>query len=38
MTKTRKDNNVIDRTGAAYIKNKIELSRPIGSGADYDEN
>ena len=38
MTKTRKDNNVIDRTGAAYIKNKIELSRPIGSDADYDEN
>lgn len=37
MTKTRQDNNVIDHIGLAYVENNIELSRPIKSGAVYDE-
>ena len=36
MTKTRQDNDVTNRTGAAYIENVIELSLLIGLGADYD--
>lgn len=36
--KTRKDDNVIDRTGVVYIENKIELSWPIKLGVVYDEN
>lgn len=38
MMKTRHDNNVTDRNGIVYAENDIELSWPIGSGADYDEN
>lgn len=29
VMKTRKDNDVIDRTDVVYIQNKIELSGPI---------
>ena len=36
--KTRKDNDVIDRTDVVYIQNKIELSGPIWLGAVCDEN
>ena len=38
MTKTRQDNNMTDRTGAVYVENGNELSWPIKSGANYDEN
>ena len=38
VTKTRKDNDVIDRTDVVYIQNKIELSGPIWLGAVCDEN
>lgn len=38
VTKTRKDNDVTNRIGAIYDENNIELSLPIGMGADYDEN
>ena len=39
ITKTkRKDNDVTDHTGAVYTENDIELSWPIGSGADAYEN
>ena len=38
MTKTRQDNNTIDRIDTIYIENKTELSKPIGSGATCDQN
>ena len=36
--KIRRDNDVIDRIGAVYTKNDIELSWLIESGTDCDEN
>ena len=36
MTKTRQDNDVIDRIGVVYAENDIELSWPIESGANCD--
>ena len=36
--KTIQDNDVTCCAGAVYDKNNIELSWPIRSGADYDEN
>ena len=38
MMKTKQDNDLTDRASAFYAKNDTELSWPIGSGADYDEN
>ena len=38
ITKTREDNNVIDRIGAVYAKNDTELWWSNGSGVVYDEN
>ena len=38
MIKTRKYNNMIDCTGAVYDENETELSWPIKSGDDCDEN
>lgn len=38
MTKTRQDNNVIDRTSVVYAKSDIEFSWLIRLGANYDEN
>ena len=38
VTKTRQDTNVVDSASAVYIKNEIELSRPIWSGVVYDKN
>ena len=36
--KTKQDNGVTKYIGAVYVENNTELSRPIGLGADYDEN
>ena len=36
--KTKHDNDLIDYTSAVYAKNDIELSWPIGSVVDCDEN
>ena len=38
MTKTKQNNDVKDFKGAIYAKKETELSRPIKSGAVYDEN
>ena len=38
VTKTRKDNDVIDCPRVVYTKNETKLSRPIRPSADYDEN
>lgn len=38
LTKTKQDNNMINRISVVYVENNIELSWPIGLGADYDEN
>ena len=38
MMKTRQVNNVTDCIGVIYAKNDTELSWPIGSIVDYDEN
>ena len=38
MTKMRKDNDVIDRTGLPYTENKFELLLLIRRGMIYDEN
>lgn len=38
MTKTRQDNDLIDRIGLVYAKNDIELSRLIWLTVIYDEN
>lgn len=38
MTKTRQNNDVKDFKGAIYDEKETELSRPIKSGAVYDEN
>lgn len=38
LTKTRQDNNMINRISVVYAENNIELSWPIGLGVDYDEN
>ena len=32
------DNDVTDHTGGIYVENDSELSWPISSGVDYDEN
>lgn len=36
--KSKQDNDVADHTRVAYIENEIELSWPIGPGADFDKN
>lgn len=36
--KIKQINDMIDHTGAVYAKNDIELSWPIKSIVDYDEN
>ena len=36
--KTKMENDMIDRTGAIYAKNEIELSWIIGSGMVCDKN
>lgn len=36
--KTKPDNDVINHMSLVYAKNDIELSWPIKSGADNDEN
>ena len=38
MTKTKNDNDMIDRIGIVYVKNDIELSWPIESGVICDKN
>ena len=38
MMKIRQVNDLIDRAGVFYVKNNTELSWPIRSGADYNEN
>ena len=38
VMKTRQDNNMIDRTGVINVENDNELSWPIRSGVDCDEN
>ena len=38
MMNTRQDNDVKIHTSAIYIEKNTKLSRPIGSGADYEEN
>ena len=38
VMKTKKNNDVINRIGAFYVKNDIELLWPIGSGTTYDKN
>ena len=38
MTKTKNDNDVIDRIGIVYVENDIELSWPIKSGVICDKN
>ena len=38
MTKTRQDNNMTNSTGVVYAENDTELSWPIWSGANCDEN
>ena len=38
LTKTKQDNNVTVCIGAVHAENDMEMSKPIGSGTDYDEN
>lgn len=38
MMKTRKDNNVVDRTNAVYVKNDTKFSWLIGPSEICDEN
>lgn len=38
MINTRDNNDVIDHTSPVYTKNDTELSRPIESSGDCDEN
>lgn len=38
ITKSRKDNNLIDLIGVILAKQDIELSRPIEQCVFYDEN
>ena len=38
MTKTREDNELIDRTSVVCVENDIELSWSIKLGTIYDEN
>ena len=38
MMKTRQDNDLIDRVGVFYTENNVELSWPIRSGVNCDEN
>ena len=38
MKKISQDNDVTNRIGVVYVKNKIGLSSQIGSGADCDKN
>ena len=38
VMKTRQENDVIDRTSRFYAETNIELSRLIGSDANYDKN
>lgn len=38
MMKTKMHNDMIDRTSEVYVEIDIELSWPIRSDADYDEN
>lgn len=38
VTKTKQDNNMIDRIGLIYAESEIELLGPIWSGAIYFEN
>ena len=38
VMKNRHDNDVTNRIGVFYAENNTELSWPIRSGTDYDEN
>ena len=38
VMKTKKNDDVINRIGAFYVKNDIELLWSIGSSATYDKN
>ena len=38
VMKARQDNDLIDHLGMFYTKNDIELTLPIRSGVDCDEN
>ena len=38
MKKTKQDNDMINRIGAIYIENNIQLSWSIKLGAVYDKN
>ena len=38
MTKTKQDNDVTNLTGVVYAENDNDLSWPIRSSADYNEN
>ena len=38
VTKTRQDNNVIDRIGVVYTKNDTKPSWGIRPNVNYDEN
>ena len=38
MTKTRQENDMIDRIGLVYAKFEIELSEPIWTGVVREEN
>ena len=38
VKKTKQDNDMTDYTSVVYIENDTEMSWPIGSGADCDEN
>ena len=38
VKKTKQDNDMTDHTSVVYIENDTEMSWPIGSGADCDEN
>lgn len=38
LMKTRHDKYMTDHIGLVYVKNDIELSRPIGLGANCDDN
>ena len=38
VTKTKQDNNMIDRIGAVYTENKIEQLWLIGPSAAYNKN